>query len=257
MGVRRRELVLKELRVFFRDTTQWSQLILLAVLVVVYVFNVKFLPLSGEGISDVLRNVIPFCNLLVAGFVLASIAARFIFPGVSLEGRTFWLLRASPLDVRDLLWAKYWVGTLPLLTLALALVAVTDALLRVNAFVFAVSVFTITFLTFAIAALALCFGTVFPQFETENAAQIPTSFGGLVFMMASVLVIGGVVALEARPVADYLRSQAAGVFGIAHDSSGDLRDLIIGFGLAATLCITATLVPIRVALRRLGAIERA
>src|SRR3954469_5999868 len=34
-GVMRRELVLKELRLFFRDTTQWSQLILLAVLVVV------------------------------------------------------------------------------------------------------------------------------------------------------------------------------------------------------------------------------
>ena len=32
-----RNLVLKDLRTFFRDTTQWSQLILLAVLVVVYV----------------------------------------------------------------------------------------------------------------------------------------------------------------------------------------------------------------------------
>src|SRR3954463_2280374 len=32
-GVVRRELVLKEIRLFFRDTTQWSQLILLAVLV--------------------------------------------------------------------------------------------------------------------------------------------------------------------------------------------------------------------------------
>ena len=47
-----------------------------------------------------------------------------------------------------------------------------------------VSVFTITFMTLAIAGLALGFGTLFPQFETENAAQIPTSFGGLVFMMA-------------------------------------------------------------------------
>ena len=33
LGVLRRELVLKELRLFFRDTTQWSQLILLTVLV--------------------------------------------------------------------------------------------------------------------------------------------------------------------------------------------------------------------------------
>src|SRR4051812_30451139 len=50
-GVTRRELVLKELRLFFRDTTQWSQLILLTVLVIVYVFNIKYLPLKGEGVT--------------------------------------------------------------------------------------------------------------------------------------------------------------------------------------------------------------
>src|SRR5207344_2309315 len=88
MGTLKRELMLKELRLFFRDTTQWSQLILLAVLVVVYVFNIKFLPLRGEGITFFLLNVVPFLNLVLAGFVLASIAARFIFPAVSLEGRT-------------------------------------------------------------------------------------------------------------------------------------------------------------------------
>ena len=115
LGILRRELVLKELRLFFRDTTQWSQLILLAVLVVVYVFNIKYLPLRGEGMTFFLVNVIPFLNLVLAGFVLASVAARFIFPSVSLEGRTLWLLRSSPMPVRDLLWAKFWVGTMPLL----------------------------------------------------------------------------------------------------------------------------------------------
>jgi ABC-2 type transport system permease protein len=243
-GVLRRELVLKELRVFFRDSTQWSQLILLAVLIVVYVFNVKFLPLKADGVSHFLRNVIPFCNLLVAGFVIASVAGRFIFPGVSLEGRTWWLLRASPLDIGDLLWAKFWVGTMPLLILALLIVVVTDTLLQVNAFIFAVSVFTITFLTFAIAALAICFGTIFPQFETENAAQIPTSFGGLVFMMVSVLLILAVVGAEARPVYNYLSRRE------------NMPDLIVGFGVAGTLCVGSTLVPIRIALRRLAAIER-
>ena len=131
-GIVRRELVLKEVRLFFRDTTQWSQLILLAVLVVVYVFNIKFLPLRGEGMTFFLVNVVPFLNLVLAGFVLASVAARFIFPGVSLEGRTFWLLRSSPMPMRELLWAKFWVGTLPLLVLALAIVGVTDYLLQVS-----------------------------------------------------------------------------------------------------------------------------
>jgi len=249
LGILRRELVLKELRLFFRDTTQWSQLILLAVLVVVYVFNIKFLPLRGEGITLLLVNVIPFLNLALAGFVLASIAARFLFPAVSLEGRTLWLLRSSPMSVRDLLWAKYWVGTLPLLVLALAIVGVTNYLLQVGEFIMWVSTFSIVFMTLAIAGLAIGFGTVYPQFETENAAQIPTSFGGLLYMMAAVAVIGGVVILEARPVYWYLSSQAFG-------TEVRPREMVTGFALAATLCIAATLFPISVALRRLSAVER-
>src|SRR5687768_15805424 len=241
-GILRRELVLKELRLFFRDTTQWSQLILLTVLVIVYVFNIKYLPLRGEGVTFFLVNVIPFLNLVLAGFVLASVAARFIFPSVSLEGRTWWLLRSSPMPVQEMLWAKFWVGTTPLLVLALGIVFVTDALLQVSVFMFAVSVMTISMMTIALCGMALGFGTLFPQFETENAAQIPTSFGGLMFMIASVGLIAGVVVLEARPVYSYL---SARLYGTPSSPS----EMIIGFGAAAALCVAATIVPIRIARR--------
>ena len=49
----------------------------------------------------------------------------------------------------------------------------------------AVSVGTIVLYTLAVSALALSFGALYPQFGTENAAQIPTSFGGVVYMMAA------------------------------------------------------------------------
>jgi ABC-2 type transport system permease protein len=249
LGILRRELVLKELRLFFRDTTQWSQLILLTVLVIVYVFNIKYLPLKGEGVTFFLVNVIPFLNLVLAGFVLASVAARFIFPSVSLEGRTLWLLRSSPMPVRQLLWAKFWVGTTPLLLLALGIVFVTDWMLQVSDFMFAVSVMTITMMTIALCGMALGFGTLFPQFETENAAQIPTSFGGLMFMIASVGLIAGVVVLEARPVYGYLSAKLYG-------TPTSMTEMVFGFGLAALLCVVATIIPIRIANRRLEAVER-
>lgn len=245
-GVVKRELVLKEVRLFFRDTTQWSQLILLAVLVMVYVFNIKFLPLRGDGMTFFLVNVVPFLNLVLAGFVLASIAARFVFPGVSLEGRTFWLLRSSPMSMRELLWSKFWVGTLPLLVLAVGIVGITDYLLQVTQFMMVVSVLSITFMTLAIAGLAIGFGTMFPQFETDNAAQIPTSFGGLVFMMSSIALIGIVVILEARPVYSYLSAEA---YGTPSDPMG----MFLGFGASMIICCVATLVPIELAVRRLDA----
>ncbi|HUQ19437.1 MAG TPA: hypothetical protein VM099_07475 [Gemmatimonadaceae bacterium] len=247
-GIVRRELVLKEVRLFFRDTTQWSQLILLAVLVVVYVVNVKLLPVRGPGVSFFISNLIPFLNLVLAGFVLASIAARFIFPGISLEGRTMWLLRSSPLAMRELLWSKFWVGVIPLLVMALGLVITTGMLMHVTRFIMLVSIGTITMMTFAIGGLAIGFGTMYPRFETENAAQIPTSFGGLLFMMASIVMIGAVIMLEARPVFGYLASRAFG-------AESSQLEMFIGFGLAAALCVVATLLPIRIALRRLEALE--
>ncbi|HEX3160485.1 MAG TPA: hypothetical protein VHQ45_18330, partial [Gemmatimonadaceae bacterium] len=249
LGAVRRELVLKEVRVFFRDSTQWSQLILLGVLMVVYVFNIKLLPLRrGESVGFFLANVIPFLNLGLAGFVLASVAARFLFPGVSLEGRTLWLLRASPLRMRDLLWAKFWVGTLPLLVLAIALVTATNLMLQVSTFIFAVTLLTIVFLTFAVAGLAVGLGTLYPRYDTENAAQIPTSFGGLVFMMSAIAVIGVVVVCEARPVYAWLRAQYTG-------QPVDPLQMVMGFVLAGLICIVACVAPLAAAERRLSTAE--
>ena len=77
-------------------------------------------------------TLISFLNLGLAGFVLAAVAARFLFPSVSLEGRQMWLLRSSPLDLRAMLWSKYWIGTVPLLVLALLITVVTNWLLRAS-----------------------------------------------------------------------------------------------------------------------------
>src|SRR5207245_11022738 len=87
LPVAKREFVLKDIRLFFRDTTQCSQLILLGALVVVYLFNINALPLHrGEPVGFFYVTLVSFLNLGLAGFVLASIAARCIFPTVSLEG---------------------------------------------------------------------------------------------------------------------------------------------------------------------------
>ena len=238
--VRTRQLVTKEIRVFFRDTTQWSQLILLGVLVVVYVYNIRVLPLTGDDdISFFLVNVVSFLNLGLAGFVVAAIAARFVFPAMSVEGRMMWLLRSSPTDVRSLFWSKYWVGTVPLLAVAVPLIVVTNWFLEVSPFIFALSTGTIVIATLTITALALGFGALYPNFETENIAEIPTSFGGLLFMMAAVTYLAGVVILEAWPVYVFLSGrleatrQAGGVAGgAAGDGVRAAAEAAAGAGMA-------------------------
>jgi ABC-2 type transport system permease protein len=247
-----RSLVAKDIRTFFRDTTQWSQLILLTVLVVIYIYNVKVLPLwSGEEVGFFLINVVSFLNLGLAGFVLSAIAARFLFPAISLEGRTLWLLKSSPIDLRALLWSKYWVGVLPLLLLALALTAGTNVILRVGTFMMILSLVSITVMTFAIGSLALGFGALFPRFETENSAEISTGFGGLLFMMTSVAYLGIVVMVQAWPVYSVLNARYRGV----PLGSGQIIALVLGLGVALALSVAAIIVPLRIAVQRIEEID--
>jgi len=70
-----------------------------------------------------------------------------------------------------------------------------------------------------------------------------------VFMMTAVAIIAGTVVLEARPVYAYLRAKMYG-------TPLDATEMVIGFGLAAVLCLAATFIPLRVARIRLEAVER-
>jgi ABC-2 type transport system permease protein len=244
-------LVAKEIRVFFRDTTQWSQLILLGVLVAVYVYNITVLPLyTGERVSFFLINVVSFLNLGLAGFVVAAIAARFVFPAMSLEGRMMWLLRSSPLDVRTLFWAKYWVGTVPLLLVALPLIVVTNLVLHASPFVLTLTTITMVGVTCGLTALALGFGALYPNYETENVAEIPTSFGGLLFMMAAVTYLAGVIVLEAWPVYLFLASRFR-----EGEAAVSVTPLVLGVVGAAALTVLAIAVPLWAGMRKVRALE--
>jgi ABC-2 type transport system permease protein len=250
MPAAKREFIYKDLRLFFRDNTQWSQLFLLAMLLLIYIFNIKSLPIhSGERIPFSLVVVISFLNLGLAGFVLAAVAARFIFPAVSLEGRQMWLLRSSPLDPEAMLWSKYWTGTVPLLVLALAITVLTNWLLQAPPFMMAVSLGTILLYTLAASALALSFGVFYPQFGTENAAQIPTSFGGVVYMMASLSLLALVIMLEAQPVAQQLRAVHRG------QELGVTPRLLFSGAAVVGILVAATILPLRLSAQRIERME--
>jgi ABC-2 type transport system permease protein len=246
-----RGIIAKEIRVFFRDTTQWSQLILLAVLVAVYVYNITVLPLyTGEQVSFLLINTVSFLNLGLAGFVVAAIAARFVFPAMSIEGRMMWLLRSSPLDVSRLFWSKYWIGTVPLLAIALPLIVITNLVLDASPFILTLTTLTMVGVTFALTALALGFGALYPNYDTENVAEIPTSFGGLLFMMAAVTYLAGVVVMEAYPVYFFLGSRV-------REGVAELRiaPLVLGVAGAAVLTAAAVLVPLRAGIKKVCSVD--
>lgn len=253
LGVQRRELILKDIKIFFRDPTQWSQLIILAVLVVVYVYNMQVLPLqSGAMITRYLITLVVFLNLALTGFILAAIAARFVFPMLSLEGRTLWLLLSAPVDSGTLLASKFRIGVVLLTGLALVLSITTGILLRVPGGLFALNLLAIMGFGSAFTAQALAWGVLYPQFESENAAQIPTSLGGLLFMLGALATLGLVTVAQIWALRGFLVSGLPG----REPRPAMMTELWTGAGLTIVLCVAATLIPYRLAAARLSNIGR-
>jgi ABC-2 type transport system permease protein len=204
----RRQLLVKDLKVFLRDVSQWSQLLLLLALVMVYLYNFRVLDLERiPSMSRVLKNLYAFLNLGMAGFVMATVAVRFVFPLVSSEGAAFWIIRTAPIKLRDFLWSKFWTGLVPVLVLSECLTIAGNELLGVDPFLKRVAAVTIVFMAFALVGLATGLGARYPRFAADNPSQVAGSYGGVAFMILAVLFVLVTIALVGWPSSVYLAQQ--------------------------------------------------
>lgn len=232
----------KEIRSFFRDSTQWPQLFLICALIVVYLYNFSVLPLDKSPIKTVyLQNIFSFLNVGLAAFVLSAISARFVFPAVSMEGEAFWIIQAAPVSMKTFLWIKYFLYYIPLLVLSELLIVATNILLGVTPFMMFLSMLTIFFLVPAIVGLAVGLGARYPDFKSENPALLVTSFGGVVFMLLSFGLIALVLILEAGPVYRIFMSRLHG-YGF---SFMQMLWFILSFAFALFLCLFSIFVPMK------------
>jgi ABC-2 type transport system permease protein len=211
LSVVRRHLLVKDLKVFLRDVSQWSQLLLLLALVLVYLYNFRVLDLERMPyMSGVLKNVYGFVNLGMAGFVMATIAVRFVFPAVSAEGAAFWIIRTAPIKLGDFLWSKFWTGLVPVLVLTEALTIVANEFLGIDPFLKVVAAVAIVFMSFALVGLATGLGARYPRFGADNPSQIAGSYGGVTFMILAVLFVIVTIVLLGWPSSVYLFQQMRG-----------------------------------------------
>jgi ABC-2 type transport system permease protein len=243
-----RAFAIKEIKTFFRDQTQWSQVFLVAALIVVYLYNFSVLPLDKGPIKAVyLRNLISFLNMGLAAFVLSAVSARFVFPAVSLEGEALWIVKSSPISIRTFLRIKFFVYFLPLLLLTELLIVLTNLLLHVTPLMMTISVATIFFMVPGIVSMGIGLGAAYPDFQSENPAQSVTSLGGLLYMTLCIGFISSVVVLEAGPVYSIFMKgvQGGNLTGVQWVWLGGSFFLVVG------LCLMTVVVPLRLGENRI------
>lgn len=237
----------KEIRTVTRDVAQWSQVFLMAALVFIYLYNIRMLPLGGDARAP----IIAYANLGMAGFVVAAICLRFAYPSISAEGKAFWLLQVAPVSYRQLLRVKVFVYAIPLVAVSLLLTSFANVLLGATLTVWAFTTVGAALIALTLVCLGVAMGALDPDFNAENPLQVGLSLGGFAYMAISLLYVGLMMTIMARPVARYFFWR---LLGVPYERTWLTTTLPVTA--AILLSIGLAVIPLGIAERRLARLSR-
>src|SRR5688572_5171777 len=220
----------KEIRTLTRDVAQWSQVFLMLALLFMYLYNIRMLPLGGDGRA----GIIAYANLGMAGFVVAAICLRFAYPSVSSEGKAFWMMQVAPISYRELLRVKVLIYGTPLVAVALILTAIANVLLSANLTVWLFTTIGAALIAVTLVCLGVGMGALDPDFNAENPLQVGLSLGGFAYMAVALLYVGVMMIIMARPVVRYFFWRVLGI-GDDFEWLSILIPLLVAVGLSVTL----------------------
>ncbi len=185
-------IMTKEYRVFTRDITQALQLLLLLGLCVIYLYNLRLLH-AVQGLTDAMRmwweGFLSITNICLGAFITSAMCTRFVFPSLSLEGQSFWILQTSPSSTREILRAKLLAWYFPVALVASVVFSAGAFAINAAPMVIVFNVVMSWVIAYGIVGLAIGLGAHFANFDWEHPSQLAASFGSLVFMLLSVVSI--------------------------------------------------------------------
>jgi ABC-2 type transport system permease protein len=189
-----RALAVKDLRMFWRDTTQWGQSVMLFGLLGVYIINLR--NFTHQLTSPFWVNLVAFLNLGICSLNLASVTTRFVFPQFSLEGWRLWIIGLAPMGLARVVKTKFWVASILSLFVTSGLIMLSCYLLKMtwDRVLFFAAVITV--MTFALNGLAIGLGVLYPNLKETNPNKIVSGFGGtLCFVLSSFYILASVLLL--------------------------------------------------------------
>lgn len=188
-----RAIITKEYKLFSRDITHTIQLAMLLAICFIYLYNFKALqtpPNAREEVVQLWQTLLLLVNIALSFLVMTSICSRFVFPSLSLEGSSFWILQSAPISIKKILRAKLrsWV---PPISIISGVVFISGAMaLDADGPLLLASCASGVIMCYGLIALAIGLGSLLARFEWEYASQISTNMGSFIFMVISMLFLG-------------------------------------------------------------------
>lgn len=197
-----RAMLMKDLRGFFRDPVQWSQALIFFGLLAMYFAHLR--SFNYHELGDGWRTAMVFLNLFSVASVMCSMAARFSYPQLSLEGHGFWILGLSPASMRRILLTKFAGSAVGLVSVSVGLTLLSSVMLGTEPGMRTTLLFIAAAVALALSGMSNGLGAAFIDLRERNPAAIVSGFGGtlnlvmsLAFMLAVILPFGMLYFLRA------------------------------------------------------------
>lgn len=182
-----RAYAVKDTLIFLRDPSQWTQCLIFFGLLALY-----FLNLGSLGYSDldpVWSNLISFLNLFSLSAVMSSLSARFVFPQMSLESRTLWMVGLAPTSLSRLMIIKFSLAALTLGLVGGVLSQISMSMLDVSPLSRSLGNLLMPCVAFALAGMSTGLGSIFMELGAKTPAQILSGYGGTLNLILTLLTV--------------------------------------------------------------------
>ncbi|HEX7319465.1 MAG TPA: hypothetical protein VF399_03795 [bacterium] len=237
-----RAFLYKDILTFIREPTQWVQLFIFAVLLIIYVFSLTRTPLYFN--LPFWRTIISFANFAYISFVLATLGVRFIFPAMSLEHNGLWLLASSPFSFRRILKIKFLFNVILAVILSEGLLILSNFFIKTDPDLYLVMPVIQLLVAGVLVSINLGLGSRFPQFNEDNPSRIAAGTGGIIAALISMAYVGISIILLATPAYNYLAGKYLG-------RPVNYFLITLSVFLFLSLTVAALIVPMKIGLRAL------
>ncbi|NLX12864.1 MAG: hypothetical protein GXY44_04315 [Phycisphaerales bacterium] len=216
---RQRMLATNDLKTFFRDPLQWTQMAILFGLLALYVSNVQ--RLWTDLLHPGLQVLVAFLNLTAVSLILATFTSRFVFPLVSLESQQLWLLGLLPLPRGRIIMAKFLYALTITLLAGVTVISVSIYRLQLPFSLAAAHLICVIAICIGLCGVSIGMGARMPVFHERNPARIAGGFSGTVSLMCSVvlvvisLVVVAFMSLRVAQIGDGATVTQAMMWGVA------------------------------------------
>lgn len=197
-----------------RNPSELLQFTFLLLLFSVYFFALGRIPNFSRANVEIVSFITVF-NVVVVGYLLTILALRFVFPLISLEGRSLWIIKSAPIPIKIIFWEKFVFSFLLCLLASSIMILVTGKLLHLDSIVFTVSALVLSIISLTVTSIALGFGAAFPNFKGKDSEILSTSPAGI---LTTLLCLGYIAV-----VAVFLLSNFPSYFALVNSGGeGDI-----------------------------------